>query len=133
VLNIGNTWSASLQATGALMPFDTAAFDAVGGRDRFGASALGATGTAGQDPAAVPLYSLAYGLYYNKQLFADAGIEEPPATWDATFRPAPRPSGRASRSPATSPGPSSATSNGPTATTSDSAWSTPTTPPSHGR
>ncbi|MEU9332568.1 sugar ABC transporter substrate-binding protein [Streptomyces sp. NPDC048290] len=82
VLNIGNTWSASLQATGALLPWDQAAFDTIGGKDRFVDSALGSTGAQGQDPAAVPLYSMAYALYYNKQMFADAGITEPPATWD---------------------------------------------------
>ena len=31
--------------------------------------------------AAVPLYSTAYALYYNKALFAQAGISGPPATW----------------------------------------------------
>ncbi|NEA44389.1 sugar ABC transporter substrate-binding protein [Streptomyces sp. SID11385] len=82
VLNIGNTWSASLQATGALMDFDDAAFKAIGGRDRFVDSAVGSTGAAGKPPAAVPLYSLAYALYYNKKLFADAGIAKPPVTWD---------------------------------------------------
>jgi multiple sugar transport system substrate-binding protein len=82
VLNIGNTWSASLQATGALLPFDEETFERVGGRDRFVESALGSAGAQGQDPAAVPLYSLAYALYYNKQMFADAGIDGPPATWD---------------------------------------------------
>ncbi|WP_030422323.1 sugar ABC transporter substrate-binding protein [Streptomyces sp. SCSIO 75703] len=82
VLNIGNTWSASLQATGALLPWDEKNFDAIGGRDRFVESALGSTGVAGEDPAAVPLYSMAYALYYNKKMFADAGIGEPPATWD---------------------------------------------------
>ncbi len=29
----------------------------------------------------MPLYSLAYGLYYNKKMFAAAGITTPPATW----------------------------------------------------
>ncbi|CAL9380421.1 ABC transporter substrate-binding protein [Streptomyces sp. enrichment culture] len=82
VLNIGNTWSASLQATGALLPWDAKNFDRIGGRDRFVESALGSTGVEGQDPAAVPLYSMAYALYYNKQMFADAGIDGPPATWD---------------------------------------------------
>ncbi len=82
VLNIGNTWSASLQATGALLPWDKAQFDKIGGKDRFVDSALGSTGAEGQDPAAVPLYSMAYALYYNKQMFADAGIDAPPATWD---------------------------------------------------
>ena len=82
VLNIGNTWSSSLQDTGALLPWDDAAFAKIGGKDRFVASALGSTGVAGQDPAAVPLYSLAFALYYNKQMFDDAGITKPPATWD---------------------------------------------------
>jgi multiple sugar transport system substrate-binding protein len=82
VLNIGNTWSASLQATGALMPWDAKALSKIGGRDRFLSSAIGSTGAAGQDPAAVPLYSLAFALYYNKQMFKDAGITQPPATWD---------------------------------------------------
>ncbi|SEE09923.1 ABC transporter substrate-binding protein [Streptomyces sp. Ag109_O5-10] len=82
VLNIGNTWSASLQATGALLPWDAKNFDKIGGKDRFVDSALGSTGAEGKDPAAVPLYSMAYALYYNKKIFADAGIAKPPATWD---------------------------------------------------
>lgn len=82
VLNIGNTWSSSLQATGALLPWDKKNFDKIGGRDRFVDSAVGSTGAEDQDPAAVPLYSLAYALYYNKAMFEEAGIDKPPATWD---------------------------------------------------
>ncbi|MFE6756183.1 ABC transporter substrate-binding protein [Streptomyces sp. NPDC057684] len=82
VLNIGNTWSSSLQATGALLPWDQKNFDKVGGKDRFVESALGSTGAQGKDPAAVPLYSMAYALYYNKAMFKEAGISEPPKTWD---------------------------------------------------
>ncbi|MEU7297941.1 extracellular solute-binding protein [Streptomyces exfoliatus] len=82
ILNIGNTWSASLQSTGALLPWDAKNFESIGGKDRFVESALGSTGAAGQDPAAVPLYSMAYALYYNKKMFKDAGITKPPATWD---------------------------------------------------
>ncbi|AUH44136.1 ABC transporter substrate-binding protein [Streptomyces sp. CMB-StM0423] len=82
VLNIGNTWSASLQASDGLLAWDDRTLDRIGGKDRFVPSALAAAGAEGQDPAAVPLYSLSYALYYNKQMFADAGIEEPPATWD---------------------------------------------------
>ncbi|MER7950532.1 extracellular solute-binding protein [Streptomyces sp. NPDC096079] len=82
VLNIGNTWSASLQSTGALLPWDAKNLDAIGGKDRFVDSALGSTGVPGKEPAAVPLYSMAYALYYNKQLFKDAGIAKPPTTWD---------------------------------------------------
>ncbi|RFC77161.1 sugar ABC transporter substrate-binding protein [Streptomyces sp. AcE210] len=82
VLNIGNTWSSSLQATGALVPWDQKNFDKIGGKDRFVESALGSTGAQGKDPAAVPLYSMAYALYYNKAMFKEAGISEPPKTWD---------------------------------------------------
>ncbi|SEG53597.1 carbohydrate ABC transporter substrate-binding protein, CUT1 family [Thermomonospora echinospora] len=82
VLNIGNTWSASLQATGALLPFDDATLAKVGGRDRFLGPCLAATGAQGKPPAAVPIYGQAYGLYYNKKLFREAGIDRPPATWN---------------------------------------------------
>jgi multiple sugar transport system substrate-binding protein len=81
VVNIGNTWSASLQATGALVPFTSATFTKIGGENRFLASAVGSTGEAGKPPTAVPIYSLAYGLYYNKKLFTQAGIANPPTTW----------------------------------------------------
>ncbi len=80
VLNIGNTWSASLQATGELLPFDDATMTKVGGAGRFVPAALASAGAKGKPPAAVPLYSLAYGLYYNKKMFADANLE-PPKTW----------------------------------------------------
>ncbi|MFD4691148.1 ABC transporter substrate-binding protein [Streptomyces sp. NPDC058463] len=82
VLNIGNTWSASLQASGALLPWDDKNFEAIGGRDRFIDSAVASAGKEGEPPAAVPLYSLAYALYYNKAMFAEAGITAPPTTWD---------------------------------------------------
>ncbi|GHH73110.1 sugar ABC transporter substrate-binding protein [Streptomyces sulfonofaciens] len=82
VLNIGNTWSSSLQATGALLPWDAEQYGKIGGKDRFAASAVASTGAPGKDPAAVPLYSMGFALYYNKQMFKDAGISKPPATWD---------------------------------------------------
>jgi len=81
VLNIGNTWSASLQATGALVAWDKTMMDKVGGESRFLPTALKSTGASGQDPAALPLYASAYGLYYNKKLFTAAGISSPPKTW----------------------------------------------------
>jgi multiple sugar transport system substrate-binding protein len=81
VLNIGNTWSASLQATGAFVPFTSSVMNQVGGSSRFLAGSLSATGAPGKPPTAVPLYSLAYGLYYNKAQFAAAGISGPPTTW----------------------------------------------------
>jgi multiple sugar transport system substrate-binding protein len=80
VLNIGNTWAPSLQATGAFMPFDANAFTAIGGKDQFVAPALATGGAPGKDPTSVPLYGLAYGLYYNKAMFAAKNLQ-PPTTW----------------------------------------------------
>jgi len=81
VLNIGNTWAASLQATGAFLPFDSSALDAIGGKDKFISTAFKTGGAPGKDPTSVPLYGLVYGLYYNKKMFADAGLK-PPTTWE---------------------------------------------------
>src|SRR5690242_19987514 len=76
VLNIGNTWSVSLQATGGLLSWDEKNFAKIGGKERFVDSALGSTGAQGKDPAAVPLYSMAYALYYNKAKIGRASCRE---------------------------------------------------------
>ena len=59
VLNIGNTWSASLQATGAFMPFDGDTLKAIGGKDKFLQTSFSASGAPGKDadlgPALRPL------------------------------------------------------------------------------
>ncbi|WP_405061850.1 sugar ABC transporter substrate-binding protein [Kribbella sp. NBC_01505] len=81
VVNIGNTWAASLQATKAFLPFDGDAMTAIGGKDKFVPTALATGGKAGEDVTSVPLYGLAYGLYYNKAMFAAAKVE-PPKTWE---------------------------------------------------
>ncbi len=81
VVNIGNTWAVSLQATGAFLPLDDAAMDAIGGADKFVDTALETGGAPGTDPTSVPLYGLAYGLYYNKAMFEAAGLQ-PPTTWE---------------------------------------------------
>ncbi|HEX6468336.1 MAG TPA: extracellular solute-binding protein [Streptosporangiaceae bacterium] len=81
VLNVGNTWSASLQATGAFKDFDDATLAKVGGKARFIPSTLTSTGVAGKPPQFVPIYGLAYGLFYNKKLFKEAGISGAPQTW----------------------------------------------------
>ena len=81
VLNIGNTWGVSLQATGGLMEFDDAEMKAVGGADRFVKAALETGGAPGTKPTSLPLYGLAYGLYYNKAMFKTAGLT-PPTTWE---------------------------------------------------
>ncbi|SEH91169.1 MULTISPECIES: sugar ABC transporter substrate-binding protein [unclassified Leifsonia] len=81
VLNIGNTWAASLQATGAFLPFDDANMKSIGGSDKFVKTALETGGAPGKPVTSVPLYGLAYGLYYNKKMYSDAGLQ-PPTTWE---------------------------------------------------
>src|SRR3954454_5168055 len=81
VLNIGNTWSATLQSTGAFEPFEGGTLNAVGGKDKFLQTSWSASGAPGKTPTSVPLYGLSYGLIYNKKLFKEAGIATPPKTW----------------------------------------------------
>ncbi|WP_114856620.1 sugar ABC transporter substrate-binding protein [Brachybacterium sp. YJGR34] len=81
VVNIGNTWGVSLQATGGLLDLTDSEFEALGGRDRYVEAALATGGAEGTDPTSIPLYGLAYGMYYNVQMFEDAGLE-PPTTWE---------------------------------------------------
>jgi len=81
VLNIGNTWSATLQSTGAFVPFEGDTAKAIGGLDKFLKTSLAASGKPGQAPTSVPIYGLSYGLFYNKKLFKAAGISAPPKTW----------------------------------------------------
>src|SRR3954454_19018793 len=81
VLNIGNTWSATLQSTGAFEPFEGTTLNSVGGKDKFLQTSWSASGAPGKTPTSVPLYGLSYGLIYNKKLFKEAGIATPPKTW----------------------------------------------------
>jgi multiple sugar transport system substrate-binding protein len=81
VLNIGNTWATSLQATNAFLPFGDSEMKAIGGADKFADVPLSTGGAPGKTVTSVPLYGLAYGLYYNKKMFADAGLQ-PPTSWE---------------------------------------------------
>src|SRR5579884_2532438 len=58
VVNIGNTWSASLQATGAFLPISSDVMKQIGDTGRFLPGALAATGAPGKDPVGVPIYSM---------------------------------------------------------------------------
>ncbi|MET3921203.1 sugar ABC transporter substrate-binding protein [Arthrobacter sp. UYEF20] len=82
VLNIGNTWAVTLQETGAFEPVEGALLDAVGGKDRFLKTSWSTGGADGKTPTSVPLYGLAYNMYYSPTMFKAAGIEKPPVTWD---------------------------------------------------
>jgi multiple sugar transport system substrate-binding protein len=81
VVIAGSTWSPSLSATGAFTPLTEDDIDNIGGRDAFLGTLWENAGLPDEDPIGVPVAALSYGLFYNKQLLADAGIE-PPQTWE---------------------------------------------------
>ncbi|MFC7456345.1 ABC transporter substrate-binding protein [Brachybacterium sp. GCM10030267] len=81
VVNIGNTWGVSLQSTGGLLDLGDEEFEALGGRDKYVEAALATGGAPDTDPTSVPLYGLAYGMFYNVRMFEEAGLE-PPTTWE---------------------------------------------------
>ncbi len=81
VVSIGNTWATSLQATGAFQEFGASEMKAIGGADKFADVPLSTGGAPGKTVTSVPLFGFAYGLYYNKKMFADAGLQ-PPTTWE---------------------------------------------------
>ncbi len=83
-LNIGNTWSPTFQKTGAFLPFDSNTLDAIGGKDKFVETAYNTSGSKEPYPS-VPIYGLSYGLFYNKAMFKQAGIQGPPKNWDEFF------------------------------------------------
>jgi multiple sugar transport system substrate-binding protein len=82
VLNIGNTWSPSLQASGVFLPFDQDPLNSIGGKSKFIQTAFDTSGAPGKTPTSAPVYGLSYALFYNKAMFEKAGIDSPPKTWD---------------------------------------------------
>jgi raffinose/stachyose/melibiose transport system substrate-binding protein len=67
-------------ATAGLLMDITAALDEGGWRDTFSPGALGVYGYQGVNYG-VPRDMGMVGFWYNKELFAEAGIDSPPATW----------------------------------------------------
>jgi len=43
---------------------------------------IAVTGKDGQNQVAIPYYASTMAMYYNKKMYADAGIAAPPTTWD---------------------------------------------------
>lgn len=81
VVNIGNTNATTFQTTGAFLEFGDAELAALGGKEKWVESAWLTAGPPGNPPTSVPLYSQVYGLFYNKALFSEAGLQ-PPTTWE---------------------------------------------------
>lgn len=81
VLSLGTTWTASLNDTGAFAEVADN-LEALGGSDKFVPAVWDATVMPDGSQTAVPFMSAAYALLYNPVLFEEAGITEPPSTWE---------------------------------------------------
>ena len=77
VFQVGTTWNPQLAATGGLSQLDINEF---GGADAFMAANLASTTYKG-DFYGVPWFAETRALYYNKDMFAAAGVE-PPQTYE---------------------------------------------------
>lgn len=82
IYSVGISFTPVADSTGAFIRLDEAAWDAVGGRDRFVPAALGMAGRTTDTEIAVPFISRPYVLAYNTRMFEEAGIEAPPSSWD---------------------------------------------------
>lgn len=82
IYSIGISFTPVADATGAFIQLDDKAWDAIGGRDRFVPAALGMAGRDEDHEIAMPFISRPYVLAYNTRMFAEAGITEPPKSWD---------------------------------------------------
>lgn len=78
------TAAVSYAQQGALHPMDDYFEDPETQADKYVASSVEA-GTVDGQRFGIPLAFGPLSLYYNKDLFAEAGIDSPPATWDEWF------------------------------------------------
>ena len=81
VMEIGNTWTPTFAASGGFVSFTPSVLSEIGGSAKFSQAALSVTGAPGKAPISIPVYSEAYGLFYNKADFTAAGISGPPSSW----------------------------------------------------
>ena len=82
VYSLGTTFTPVAHATGAFITFGEEEWEAVGGRDRFTEATLAMSGPDESEEVGVPFLSRPFAMAYNTELFAAAGLEGPPQTWD---------------------------------------------------
>jgi multiple sugar transport system substrate-binding protein len=79
---IGTTLVPVAYSTGAFEVLSDEDWDAVGGRERFFGPQLAMSGPGAQNQIGVPMSMRPFGMVYNTEMFAGAGIAGPPRTWD---------------------------------------------------
>lgn len=80
VMEVGTTFIPTLTATGAFVPWSKSMLADVGINNIVGA-ATRMDGVQGKAPVGIPDSAQPFALWYNKAMFAKAGIAGPPKTW----------------------------------------------------
>jgi multiple sugar transport system substrate-binding protein len=82
VFVVGTTLVPVAYSTGAFEVLTDEDWSAVGGRERFFGPQLAMSGPDAEHQIGVPMSMRPFGLVYNTEMFAQAGIAGPPRTWD---------------------------------------------------
>lgn len=81
ISGMGNNMSIGFSAAGGLLPLTEERLEKIGGWDRF-LEADFIVGEDNKDPVSIPLTIVNGLLYYNTEMFGEAGAESLPNTWD---------------------------------------------------
>lgn len=82
VYGLGTTFTPTAYGTDAFLKLDDAAWEKIGGKDKFIDGTLGISGPDEQNQIGIPFVSRPFVMAYNKDLLAQAGIDAPATSWD---------------------------------------------------
>ncbi len=82
VYGLGTTFTPTAYSTNAFVKLDDAAWQKLGGKDKFVPSSLGISGPDDANQIGIPFVSRPFVMIYNKELLKKAGIDKPATTWD---------------------------------------------------
>lgn len=82
VYSLGTTFTPTAYGTGAFVKLSDAEWEKLGGKDKFVPSTLGISGPNENDQIGIPFVSRPFVMLYNKDLLKEAGIDQPPTSWD---------------------------------------------------
>ena len=82
IYGVGTTMTPTAYATGAFTKLDDAAWQKVGGKEKFLPATLGISGPDANNQIGIPWATRPFVMAYNKDLLKAAGITKPATTWD---------------------------------------------------
>src|SRR5919202_1122513 len=82
IYGVGTTMTPTADSTGAFTKLDDAAWQKVGGKNKFLPATLGISGPDANNQIGIPWATRPFVMAYNKDLLKAAGITKPATTWD---------------------------------------------------